>query len=65
MVRPVCVVDVIWPTLGFATPEARAARAELVIGEIKAWMIDEIRGIHANLEVRRFPLRNVEGLTDR
>ena len=40
-------------------------RAELVIGEIKAWMIYEICGIHANLKVRRFPLRNVEGLTDR
>jgi hypothetical protein len=40
----------------------KSRRAELVIGGLKAWMIDEIRGIHSNLKVRRFPLWDTEGL---
>ena len=38
---------------------------QLVIGQTKAWMVQEIRGIHANLEVGRFPLGDIEDLAER
>ena len=61
--RPVWVVAVIWPTLGFATPEARAAALSWLLGNLKlGWLMKFVASIR--ISARPFPLGNAEGLAN-